>query len=462
MVVVQDMLGNPIIFTIGTDSRLNMLIGTSGDSASGWSTINCLDSFPAYISAVAFDVVQDSKGLISLAFALRKNKAPGVDVFFASLLSNDLTKTDFGKLSTLAPMIQGVDANFVAESIRLGSSDDGKRPMCTIEGSLNSKHLLYQLDSIDQMARKLELPEDITPGQQNLINHCAGFSFGQRSNFFLYNIGQTRHLIARTTADPGIGSLSYDYSPGESTLPAQFQHLSYNCIQTAVSRPGPKNTASDIYIGSPTGVYRIPNGKASAMELVSDAVVDVHDIVVTSNGDDISVWVTASPDKLYYIYGKRASGTTQVRWNMAIVFATGVLRVAPLRSATKNANEIFVLMQDSSITHYWQDPSSTIWRKRISLVKNDAYVLNFNSYTTHLHAENEGVPAIGQKFKITSSEWQYCTVNGLVYSLDVDVPAEVELDPQGNITIISTAVDISPPVLHIQSKDIGLPRDGPR
>ncbi|KAK5451905.1 hypothetical protein LTS15_007628 [Exophiala xenobiotica] len=450
MIALQDILGNPMIFTIGTDSRLNILIGTSGESVSGWSTRNCLDSFPNYTSAVAFDAIQDVNGLISLAFALRNSKTSAVDVFFASLLSSDLTITDFGKLSTFAPLITGVDPKFVAESIRLGSSDDGKRPMCTIEGSLNSKHLLYQLDSTDQSAKELELPEGMTPGVGNLIGHCAGFSFGQRSNLFLYNIAQVRHLIARTTADLSIGSLVYDYSPGELTLPDQFQRLTYNCIQTAIGRPGPVNTASDIYIGSPTGVYRIPNGKSSAMELVSSAIVDVHDIVVTTDGDDISVWVT-NPKMLYYIYGRRASGTTRVAWNMPIAFATGVLRVAPFRSATKKANELFTLMQDSSITHYWQDPSSTSWRSRTTLVKNDAYVLNFNSYTTHVHAENEGVPATGATFKITSSEWQYCTINGLVFSLDADIPAEVELDPQGNITIISTAVDISPPVLHLQS-----------
>ena len=458
MTVVQDSNGNPLIFTIGTDAKLNLLKSSPTTTQSGWTVINILDSFPAYVSATCFDAIQDLDGSISFAFALQLQKSTRVDIFYASQLSNDLTHTDFSSLASIASKVQGLDALFSAESIRLGSSDDAarigtvdqkKRAVLTVEGSLSGKHLLYQLNANDTEAAKLELPEDMTPGKENLLGHCMGFNFGQRGNYFLYNIGQTRHLVVRT--DGPQGRLDYDYSPGNNTLPSQLQHLTYNCIKTATSRPGAKFTASDLYVGTPTGVYRIPNGKAELMEEVTHAIVDVHDIVVTQDGSDVSLWITSSPDKLYYVYGHRTS-PTGITWNMPIVFASGVLRVAALRNLAKKANELFVLTQDLAVWHYWQDPESTIWRSSKSIVKEDAYVINFDSYTTHVHLESLGLPTLKQKVKITSSEWQYCTINGLRYSLDVDAPAEVEVDPQGNITIISAANDISPPILHIQSE----------
>lgn len=443
MIVVQDSNSQALIFTIGSDGRFNLLAGS--ETSTGWTATNLLDNFTNYSSAVCFDVVQDVNGNVSIAIALQRPNSPQVDLFYASLLSNDLSKTDLTKLANLAPLVKGIDSAFTPESIRLGSSDDNKRPTLTVEGSLNGKHLLYQMDVADAKATQLQLPEDMNPGSDSLISHCTGFSFGQRGNFFLYNIGDTRHLVVRTS------TLNYDYSPGNGQLPSVFQQLTYNCIRTATSRSGAMFTASDIYIGTPRGLYRIPNGQAGSMELVTDSIVDVHDIVVTLNGDDIALWVTSSPDKLYYIYGHRTSPLA-VTWNMPTVFASSVLRVAAMRNLAKSSNELFVLTTDLAVWHYWQDPSSTLWRSSQAIVKEDAYVINFNSYTTHLHLESAGLPIPSQKVKITSSEWQYCTINGLKYSLDQDVSAEIEVDPSGNITIIEPAVDISPPILHIQSK----------
>ena len=454
MVVIQDSDSQALIFTIGSDAKFNLLAGSSAETTTGWTATNLLGSFANYSSAVCFDAVQDSNGNISVAVALQQQGSSQIDTFYASLLSNDLLQTDFTNLAKLAHLVQGVDPAFTPESIRLGSSDDGKRPMLTVEGSLNGKHLLYQLNVGDAKATLLELPEDMTLGKDSLIGHCTGFNFGQRGNYFLYNIGATRHLVVRTSGSQG--TLNYDYSPGNGELPSQFQHLTYNCIQTATSRKGAMFTASDIYIGTPTGVYRIPNGKSGSMELVTDSVIDIHDIVVTTSGDDISLWVTSSPDKLYYIYGHRTSATT-ITWNMPIIFASSVLGVAAMRNLAKNSNELFLLTSDLAVWHYWQDPESTLWRSSKAIVQDDAYVLNFDSYTTHLHLESAGLPSFSQKVKITSSEWQYCTINGLKYSLDQDAPAEIEVDSSGNVTIIQPAGDISPPILHVQSKLASLP-----
>jgi hypothetical protein len=222
-------------------------------------------------------------------------------------------------------------------------------------------------------------------------------------------------------------------------------------MEMVTSRVDPDYAASDIYIGARSGLYRIPNGKNALMEVISDTIKDAHQIVASVAGNDISLWITASPNRLYYVLGKR-TGEFTVKWNMPVLFASDVLSVATMRSSSKiNANEIFVLNQAMTLTHYWQDPVSTLWRSQISSLNAEKYILNFESFTTHIHLENKSFP-ITDNIRITSDEWQYCTINGLAYSTDRDTPVELKADGMGNITIITSAVDIFPPVLHLQSR----------
>ncbi|KAH8649748.1 hypothetical protein BGZ60DRAFT_534628 [Tricladium varicosporioides] len=448
MCVIQDSGGSPYIMTISTDERLNVLCSASGTTA-GWSTINILNAFPAYVSAVAFDIVQDGSGYISVAMALRKDKSEQIDVFFANLISNDDLEGSFRGISSLAKQVIGLDPAMATHGLTLGSSDNGKAPLLTIEGTINSKHYFYQVTANTLQAERNEFVEQVKAGKENLLHHCSGFSFGQQSICFLYEVNGARHLVAQSIADDNGSSISYDYSPGNTDLPSPYRQLEYNIMTMVTSRFDPDFAASDLYIGARSGIYRIPNGKHSKMELISDIVKDVHEIAASVHGNEISLWVTASPNRLYYIYGQRTSDFT-VKWNMPILFASDVLAVASMRSTSKSANEIFVLNQNMTLTQYWQDPQTTTWRNKTSSVDKNKYVLNFDSYTTHIHLESKGLP-ITDKVRITSSEWQYCTINGLVYSLDQDTPAEITADALGNITIIESAIDISPPVLHLQS-----------
>jgi hypothetical protein len=81
------------------------------------------------------------------------------------------------------------------------------------------------------------------------------------------------------------------------------------------------------------------------------------------------------------------------------------------------------------------------------------YLLNVPTFTTSLHLEDGNGNALGSvALDITASEWTYVTVNGLVYSLDHDTPAQIVTDQLGSVTIIALASDIAPPILHVQSK----------
>ncbi|KAF3919766.1 hypothetical protein ABW20_dc0108395 [Dactylellina cionopaga] len=188
------------------------------------------------------------------------------------------------------------------------------------------------------------------------------------------------------------------------------------------------------------------------MEQVTADIKDAHDVVVTSTANSISLWVTASPKYLYYIYGRKSDTTDgHVQWNPPFKFATNVRCVSAIRNAITDSNEVFTTDQDNSISHYWQDPKSTNWYSKKVSFQGKPSIADQKSYISKTGVKSCGVPLADFEFKITSSEWQYCQINGIMYSLDVDTPAYVTTDALGNVTIVGPANDISPPLLHLQS-----------
>ncbi|KAI1802876.1 hypothetical protein F4811DRAFT_572527 [Daldinia bambusicola] len=453
--VVKDNVGNPLIFTIGSEGSFHMLQSTSGKNPDGWSSTSLLDSFRNHSRAVQFDVTQDTRGRISLAFILQRKDATGTDVFFASMMSNDVAKWDLPKFSSRVTKVDGLDKSFIGRHILVGSSDDNSNPQIVVVGDAHGSRHFYQVNSNTNIAIRVEFPEGLNVNDNNLFGLQMGFNFSQRANYFLYQLGESVSLIAKTIADDKQGSLSYDYSPGNVHLPEAYRQLKYSSLAVSTARAEAKNPSSDIYVGAATGLYRIPNGRANLMEQVTDSIKDVRQVkIAKEDSGEMSLWVEASPSSLYLVRGERQEGHV-VKWGEPVLFAENVLHVAPLRVVKSNdgpsSNEIFTLDTGLTVTHYWQDPSSTLWNRKTARVGQSNYVVNFNSFTTQFHLGDElGVP-VQAKVKITSSEWQYATVNGLVYSLDSHVPAEVQTDEFGNITIISTASDVAPAVLHITS-----------
>jgi len=116
------------------------------------------------------------------------------------------------------------------------------------------------------------------------------------------------------------------------------------------------------------------------------------------------------------------------------------------------ANELFVVDQQQQVVHYWQDPNTTLWSQRTISIADQSYLLNFNSYTTHIQLQDQNGMALANiPLAINCSTWSYATINGRIYSLDQDVLAQVPTDALGNLTIILPASDLTAPIIHVQA-----------
>jgi hypothetical protein len=447
--VGQDDQGWPMIFTIGTDKKF-YLMKLDSSVQGGYAIINLSDSLGADLDAVTFAMTQDSKGKISISLAMAKKSGGDTVIFTASRLSNNFAETDWANFSSLSRKIEGVEVAFKVEQMLMSISDDGKAPVSIAAGNLKGYKYYYLLDG-SAGARKYEFPEDVKQHPDSLKDIAIGYAFGQTGIFFIYDIGESQTLACTTLADAGLGSLSYDYSPGNAKIPEPFRHLTYNCISTPTgSKSKAISICSDIFVGSPTGVYCFKNAAINKCELVTDKIKDVHELTIRQDKDSIVVWASAAGNKLYYIYGKKEAKGEKYVWNDPVLFKEDVLHIAPIRNTERQGNELFLVTQDKSIQHYWQDSGSTLWRQQVINVPDQNDVIEFNSYTTHLHFEDDkGKVLVEEMVKITASEWVYVTINGFVYSLDQGSCAEVSTDIMGNVTIITMTEDIACPIYHL-------------
>jgi hypothetical protein len=460
--VAQDSNGWPMIFTIGTDKKF-YLVRLDSQAAGGYTIINLSDDLAGGREAVAFGMTQDNKGKISITLALAKKAGGDTLVFTASCISNNTAETDWTKFASFARSVSGIDPAFAVERMLMSSGDNGQAPVSIIAGNLKGYKYYYLLDG-NGKAGKYEFPEDVKRHPDALKDISIGYAFGQTGIFFIYDIGETQTLACTTIADAELGSLSYDYSPGNVKIPEQFRKLRYNCISTPT---GSKNKASqicsDIFIGAPTGVYFFKNSAVNQCLPVTEKLKDVHGLEVRQDKDTIVVWASTAGNKLYYIYGKKVKteeivGGKKVRdekyeWNDPVLFKDDVLHIAPIRNTTHAGNELYLVSQDKTIRHYWQDSGSTLWRQQMINIPEQGDVIEFNSYTTHLHFEDDkGKALVEEKVQITASEWTYVVINGFVYSLDQGSSAEVSTDIMGNVTIITMTNDIACPVYHLTAE----------
>jgi hypothetical protein len=447
--VVQDSQGKPMIFTIGTDAKFRLLKYDEA-SATGFTAVELSGGFPDYALARNFAVSQDISGSITVCVALSKAGEDATALFIASMLSNDDAQTDWKTFGALSRAITGVDKAFAAERMIIGTSDDGLAPLVIVSGNIKGPKYFYQVDAASASAVKCEFPQNVNQDPDSLLDISIGYAFGQRGIYFLYNIGNSQTLECTTIANSKLGSLHYDYSPGNQKIPMDLQNLKYNCIATPTgAQSNPLLISSDIFVGSSTGIYVFKDAKIKSIQKVTDKIRDVHEIIVKEDRENISIWAMCSPNKLYYIYGKK--GRTY-SWNDPVLFSGSAIHIAPIRSQLKLANELFLVNQDQSLAHYWQDPESTLWQQRVLNFAHAGKCIEFTSFTTHIHLTDEkGRPLPGQKLRITSSEWMYVQINGLTYSLDKDNAAEIETDLMGNITIVQMTADISSAIFHVEA-----------
>lgn len=454
LVLIQDGQSRPMAFTIGTDQRFR-LVRSDPAVRGGWQVVELMKGIGDFDRAVTFDVTQDRAGRISVALALCPKGSDIPRIFTAFLLPPDAMNKPLEELAALFSPVTGLEDTFGTERVRLGLSDDDKAPMVVVTGTIGDQYLCRLVDPLDNTARPFDFPETVAKlegkgRQEAILGISPGHALGQRGVFFLYRIGEGLTLECTTLPDAGMDTMYYDYSPGNQGLPESFRNLNYTCIALLTgSRTMADTLSSDIYVGTKTGIYLFRDAQVKNIVKVTDQVGEVDELNVVEDAENIAIWARCGQNRLYYISGRKGETYT---WNAPLLFKTDAFHIAPMRSRARMANEVFVVNQDRSLTHFWQDPASTLWRRRTLRLPDQPNLVVAPAFMTHIHLENgDGNPISDQVLRVKSSTWSYVEANGLIYCLDPDHETEIPIDMEGNVTLIEPATGMAPPIYTVRS-----------
>src|SRR5262245_42118736 len=213
MASVQDLAGEPMLFSIGNDGVLNVAM-RSAQNRSGWLAYHLTDTFGKEQKAVAFAVGQLPNGQITLAVVMAP-ASPGevkkTSLHLAGPFINDATITDWGSVGNAWEERKHPDGDVVITGIRIGAGTeqkarvDGLEPqfpigIASIRGPDGpEKQWMFNADARDKKWSWVlfDLPEDAT----GHVMLAAGVVMGVRGAYALYDTSAGQSLEFRGLPD---------------------------------------------------------------------------------------------------------------------------------------------------------------------------------------------------------------------------------------------------------------------
>ncbi len=454
--VVQDSNGNPMIFSIGTtdvahdnQSAFYAIIRQLG-TPTGWRQIDLSSGLGNGISAVAFEVLQNSQGQLTIALAVEAATAPGVSqLYVTGPLTNNTAAIDWPNFRS--QWVPRPTTNFPGlhiSRILLGASDaQGDPPImivATTQGGGNAAHYIVDADTTRTDPAALWSLYPLPNNTDSFIDLAIGRLPRGRGVYALYQVGPTLTLEFTTFKDK-FGHGPYNVSllppPGATVLFPLPNARGY----------------TDLYVAGDSGLSVFPaltqQSNVSARPIADAQTIPevrgLKELIVSTDSSETSIWALDGQENLIYTTGDNSA---QPNWSYPVILRRQVAQIAPLRNQEKKTNEIFIVGGDSSLAYLWQDPVTTLWKESDIPLPDTGKLLTFNCYTTHINLVDQlGRPLMDKTVNITASEWIYVTINGASYELDPTNPISIKPDIQGNITIINKVSTISTPIFHLQA-----------
>lgn len=451
--LAEDDAGNPMVFSIDANKQMMVYVPDNSDS-SGFKPYSISKNIPNCTQANMFDVKQGEDGSICLALSIGISTGEKSTLLLWHNLSNKKGETDWANLNDQAKdvALSGLEV----EKINLGIPSpllDADRAIIT--GKRGDDDFIYSIS--DDALVELDLPENVSA--THVLDVKPGFIGRLAAYYILYNLHDTTLLVASYKQRSGsTGYSKMDILSGES--PSRF--TSFDLFHNK------HGESSSAVLGSNMGLYVLGDINQSTsllkldmdfgdfttadgeFDLASMQIRDVSQVIAKQDGENISVWTLDGASNVHYVTAKRVGD--EIDWYDPIVFDDSTLHIAPLRSYNRKANEVFIVGQDLSIVHHWQDPQSTMWHSKDVKKLDDGEYIKVHSFTTHINlGDQDGNPLTKQNVFVTCSERMYVSLNGLAYHVEPTDKAKVELDFRGNLTIIVPASEISCPTFHIQS-----------
>lgn len=440
---VQDVNGDPMIFSIGSDQRLYLIMSDPG-GPTGWQQIDLTDSFAQWGAPQDFAVGQMPGGAITLVVAAQTADG-ATHLAVAGALSNDPAVIDWAALGPYWIAVGNPQPAATLDALFVGPVDATGGfgvPFVAVgfngvaAGAVDNYLLVPSVSGgLSWSAKAFPTPTDSADLRAYAMGAIADLGVGL---YMLYeNLGGETMLVFRTLTNEYGHSYVRELSP-----PADATCLA------SVAAPG---GTTDLYVAGQGVVRFAPDAQTDGGAGVEIApVADIPDI------EEGSLMVRTGADGAVALWGLSGeqlmslATTADGGWGKAVVFEPGVASMAPLRDVANGANQLAFFKTDvqsnPSIIWMWQDPATSIWQRDLIPIQATGEMYQFDCYTTTLTLLDAlQRPLAGFPVKIGASGWTRVIINGAAHVLDTHTTTTVVSDLMGQITLINPVADLATP-----------------
>jgi hypothetical protein len=454
--VLQNNLGNALLFSIGTDGIFYVTY-ESPSTPGGWlrldlSTAAMINKFSGG-TCTKMSVAQNTQnGTIGLAMVV---SVSGADNLFLCMGNSN---SDMSWLSAPAWVYAGYDSLATAPSAFLIAN-------VFISETMQGQFIIADLNNQGVVDRFY-----ITPGGSQCWNNNS-LSIDLNTSDYMGCIGRASvggpidGMYTGGSID-GVAQLVYcpvyNYygsappSPSTLYLPGKLVPQSM-----AAFRNGSSNNTTDLLVTSVAdGVGSLyyfaydnqsPNDTGTLL-LQNSLLVNVSYLQAILTDGTLTVWGLNGADEIFYLtcpytLGVPGAWTTQ----NPLPIITNVDMVSPYVNLSNNGNTIFAVAENT-LYILTRSPQTGLWTtKQITLPPplSTSASFSFSSYTTTIQLLNEyNRPVTNSPLLLSSNTRATFYINNLYYVLDT-TPVPVNTDSFGNITVIESVTDLSGTMLYV-------------
>lgn len=454
--VVQDSTGAPMMVSIGSDDALYMTL--RGVGATGWRQLRLSDAFGAEARVSAFAFGQDRRGRITLAAAV--DEGAESRLYVAINLPNATEDAVWETHEGIAWGDRGTRPATTITSLVIDQADG--RPLIVAGASdPNEGANLYWIGH-----RPEPFAEALKVGLQfdadAIIDMAVGQTVAHGAGVFcLHRLKSKLHLTFTARTEFGVAGYQDLPLPRGAASPAVMRWIRSGKKLGALSVVPDEDGNSEVYLGlGGLFVYSVDeivrNAPAKAQTIASSrAVPAIQGIQARSDlrlgGDARTVlWAVDQGGTLHETHRvlRRKS------WSTPIAIRQGVAQIGAIRDQSQRANALFIVGDDRTVTHIWQDPDSRVWASAAIETKDPERIESFRAWVTRLRLVSpEGAPIQDRAVLLSASDWCYLNVNGRATVLRPGADHRVSVTPEtdGAITLVNRDQSLAPPVYRLSA-----------
>ncbi|TCD28584.1 hypothetical protein EZ456_04120 [Pedobacter psychrodurus] len=463
--VLQNSLGNALLFSIGTDGVFYVTYESPADSSAptGWTRLDL--STPALTGQFSggictkISVAQNQQvgttdySTIGLAMVVTVN---GEDNLFLCTGNSD---SDMSWLSAPVWVYAAYDSQstppspFVIANVFISETDQGQFIIADLDNQGIVDRFYIAQNSRTQWWNNNSLPIDLNT---NDYMGCIGRASVGGAVDGMYTGGSidgTPQLIYCPVYN-AFGAAP----PSPSTL-----FLPGNLVPQAMAafRNGSSNCTSDLLVTSVADgegslyYFAYDNQSSNAtgeLLLQNSLLINVSYLQAAMTDNILTVWGLNGADELFYLtcpYTLGQPGTWSEQTPLPI--ATKVNLVSPYVNLSNDANTIFAVAVNTLFI-LTRSIETSLWTTTQVILPpplTTSPALSYNSYTTTIQLLNQyNQPMAGSPLMLSSDTRATFYINNLYYVLDT-TPVPVNTDGSGNVTIIESTTDLTGTLLYV-------------